>query len=76
MSIKDVFAKIFANNSPACHLLLGAVAMALSYPKVRSFDSIPIPVIIGTPCGGKSTAIKLALSIVGITDSLIGKKNI
>ena len=60
-------------SSVAAKGLMESVWMVLTLLKVRSFDSIPIPVIIGPPCSGKINAIKLAMSIIRVSNSLIRK---
>ena len=61
-------------NFPAVIQTFSAAAMTLYYNLlVKKFGHIPVPLIIGGPGTGKTTMAKLAMSLIGVRDSLHGE---
>ncbi|XP_066934804.1 uncharacterized protein [Clytia hemisphaerica] len=62
----------FSINSPPFFATLGAMAYAINIKRFNSpMDHPFVPVVIGGAGSGKSTAVQLIFSIVGITKSII-----
>lgn len=63
----DAEKELFGNNFAQVVMIHAASALAANYDLVvNDFGGCAVPVIIGQPVAGKSTALKAVLSVFGI----------
>ena len=68
---------LLQNNFPQALMCHAASGMAANYDLlIDEFEGCPTPVLQGEPLSGKTTAMKAALSVFGITKCFSGKFDI